>query len=59
MTCRCCQSEAREVQKDHARWLARNVTKKDRQSLESYVRLVDALREDIELAEKEAVVPDE
>ena len=56
MTCRCCEPEAREVQKDHARWLARNITKKDRQSLDAYARLIRELKEDIELEE---AVPDE
>ena len=56
MTCRCCESEAEELRKDHAKWFARNVTKEDRQSLESYVRLMAALRDDIELEE---AVPDE
>ena len=49
-SCRhCCESEARELRKDHERWIARNITRKDRKSIEDYAGLVSALKEDTEL----------
>ncbi len=57
MTCPYCElpiemkREERELRRDHARWIARNVARKDRKSIEDYAGLVSALKEDIELAE--------
>ena len=52
-------TEAQAVRQDHARWIAANITKQERESLRALARLIDVLDKDIELAEKEAVVPHE
>ena len=57
MTCPYCEPpiemkrEERELRQDHARWVARNSTRKDRESLQAFVRLMSDLDKDIELAE--------
>ena len=54
MTCRHCDPEERErLRKDDARWFARIITRKDRESLKGLVRLMDDLNKDIEAAEAE------
>ncbi len=59
MKCRHCDEEARQVRRDHALWIAANISKEDRGSLRALVHLIDVLDKDIETAEAESAVPNE
>ena len=48
MNCRHCDDEARQVQEANAQWFARFTTRKTRELLKSYARLMSDLEQDIE-----------